>query len=71
MREDLFPPEAAGEYIGLKRSTLAKLRSVGGGPRFLRVGGGRGGRVFYLKEDLDTYLVSRRMASTASDTRPS
>ncbi len=42
---NLFTPDQAAEYVGLQPTTLAKLRSKGGGPTFVRVGGGRGNRI--------------------------
>ncbi len=38
-------------YLGLKEKTLAMMRSNGTGPQFIKRG-----RVFYYKEDLDTWL---------------
>jgi len=64
----LFPPEAS-DYLrerGVRRSvrTLAKLRCLGGGPRFHKCGR----NVAYATVDLDAYVegfVGRAFASTA------
>ena len=56
---------AASEYVGLAKSTLEKLRVVGGGPRFLRLGGRAIGCDV---RDLDAWLDEQR-ADTESDPR--
>lgn len=51
----------AAIYLGLKEKTLAMMRGNGTGPRFIKRG-----RIFYFKEDLDTWLnASGRFTSTA------
>lgn len=51
----------ASKYIGLKEKTLAMMRCQGTGPRFIKRG-----RVFYFKEDLDSWLAeAQRVTSTA------
>ena len=51
----------AGEYVGLSSSMLEKLRTAGGGPRFMKVGR----RVVYDSADLDQWIESKKQASTA------
>ncbi len=46
---------AAGRYTGFSPRTLEKLRWSGGGPAYYRLAGIR-----YLREDLDSWLESRR-----------
>jgi hypothetical protein len=41
----------AAMYLGLKEKTLAMMRSVGKGPKFIKRG-----RIFYFKEDLDNWI---------------
>jgi predicted DNA-binding transcriptional regulator AlpA len=53
--------EAAAHYLGVTTSTLAKYRLTGEGPKFARIGK----RIAYLKEDLDAWMLSRRVTSTA------
>jgi len=54
--------ETAAAYLGgLKKATLERWRSAGGGPVFYKLGG----RCFYRKEDLDAYARSRRRRSTS------
>lgn len=51
----------AAAYLGLKEKTLAMMRGKGTGPRFIKRG-----KIFYFKEDLDTWLNSAgRFLSTA------
>ena len=51
----------AATYLGLSEKTLAMFRTSGTGPQFIKKG-----RVFYFREDLDTWLnESGRVNSTA------
>jgi hypothetical protein len=50
----------AARYLGLQPKTLAMHASRGTGPHFVKRG-----RVFYFKEDLDAWIQSGRVASTA------
>jgi hypothetical protein len=61
-------PEAA-KYVALSPKTLEKLRCVGGGPEFVRLGGGtKGGRMIrYEREALERWIACGRRRST-SDT---
>jgi hypothetical protein len=47
-------------YLGLSVLTLKNKRSNGTGPKFVKRG-----RVFYYKDDLDEWLRSGRVSSTA------
>ena len=51
----------AAEYIGLSVSTMEKMRPLGEGPRFLRLGGRAVG---YDIHDLDVWLDGQREASS-------
>jgi hypothetical protein len=57
----LFDPEETSAYLRMARQTLAKWRSQGGGPRFVRIGG----RIFYDVTDLDAFIAARKFGSTA------
>jgi hypothetical protein len=51
----------AALYLGLSVKTLAMHASRGTGPKFVKIG-----RVFYFKDDLDTWISSGgRVASSA------
>jgi hypothetical protein len=63
-RDNLSTIEAA-QYLGLSISYLNKLRSIGGGPRYAKVGR----RVIYPRIGLDLWLASCGRQST-SDARP-
>lgn len=49
--QDRLDTAGAAAYLNCSESLLTKLRVQGKGPRYLK----RGGRVFYLKGDLDAY----------------
>ncbi len=53
----------AAIHLGLSTRTLDRYRVSGDGPVFLRFGG----RVRYLREDLDAWARSRRRKSTSDD----
>ena len=53
----------AARILGLSAKTLARYRVKAKGPVFHRFGG----RVRYLREDLDAWARSRRRASTMDD----
>ena len=59
MTNFLNPGEAA-TYLNLSKSTLAKRRIYGNGPRFYKIGKA----VRYTKADLDTFMIENRVAST-------
>lgn len=52
----------AARYLGLREKTLAMLRSAGEGPGYVKRG-----RVFYFKQDLDTWVHAGRVTSTAQE----
>ena len=57
--------QSAAGYVGVSAKTLAMWRCQGIGPRFIKRG-----RVFYYKEDLDTWLgQAKRVTSTAQAKR--
>ncbi len=57
MHHRVLRTQAAAAYVGLASATLEKLRSAGGGPRFLRIGLRAVG---YDVADLDAWLDARR-----------
>jgi predicted DNA-binding transcriptional regulator AlpA len=58
----LSGPEAA-QYLGISSSTLSKLRVLGGGPKFHKLGR----RVVYDSRDLDRWFEARQRSSTSDD----
>ena len=64
MPENLDAP-AAGKYLGLATASLAKMRCMGGGPMFLKLGR----RVVYSRPDLDEWLAARRARNTIEGER--
>lgn len=57
---ELLTPAEAAAYLRLSKSTLAKLRCVGGGPRFKKLGR----KIVYARADLDAWLAARTAANT-------
>jgi hypothetical protein len=55
-----MPAADAAKYIHDKPKTLAMYRTYGGGPPFLKLG-----RIWYFKQDLDDWIRSRRVTTTA------
>lgn len=51
---------AAAAFTGLAVATLAKLRCVGGGPKYLKLGR----KIVYRRSDLSDWLNARRVANT-------
>jgi hypothetical protein len=56
--------EQAGAYLNLSPRTLEKLRTIGGGPRFRKLGR----RIVYKVADLDAWAESRACDSTSDPT---
>ena len=56
-----FKPTEAADYLGSAVSALAKLRSIGGGPVFLRLGKA----IRYRKRDLDGWMARTAASSTS------
>lgn len=54
--------EDAANYVGLSASTLCKLRLVGDGPEYIKIGKS----VVYDPMDLSTWLSSKRRRSTSA-----
>jgi predicted DNA-binding transcriptional regulator AlpA len=61
----LLSAREAALHLGVSAAYLAKLRSQGGGPRYIKIGA----RVVYTPEDLAAFIASRRRASTSDDHR--
>jgi predicted DNA-binding transcriptional regulator AlpA len=51
----------AARYCGSSKSTFDKLRVTGGGAPFIKIGA----RVVYRTDDLDVWLISKRVHSTS------
>ncbi|WP_339033634.1 DNA-binding protein [Bradyrhizobium symbiodeficiens] len=60
VRRPSLDTESAAAYMGLRAGYLAKLRTLGGGPTFIKMGAVR-----YDPDDLDQWLESRKRISTA------
>jgi hypothetical protein len=55
----LLTSTEAADFLRLRPSTLAKMRCVGGGPKYLRRG-----RVLYPLHELERWIEGRTVANT-------
>jgi hypothetical protein len=58
---------AAADYVGLAPATLEKLRIVGGGPAYSKIGSTR--VVVYTTADLDEWANGRRVEPKLANAR--
>jgi hypothetical protein len=58
---DMWLPDKAADYLGTARQTLAKWRCLKVGPSYYRIGG----RILYLKQDLDSFIAGSRVDGAA------
>ena len=56
-----FKPQEAADYIGVSKGYLDRLRTAGGGPRFIKLGK----KVLYDIADIDRWIESKKQISTA------
>lgn len=54
-------PAQAATYAGLSKSTLDKMRVLGNGPAFFKIGRAS----VYQTDDIDAWLAQRRRTSTS------
>jgi predicted DNA-binding transcriptional regulator AlpA len=54
-------PDEAASFLTLSKQRLAKYRTQGGGPKFLKLGRS----VAYLREDLEAWLHANSRRSTS------
>lgn len=64
-RDVLLTAEQAASYLRLSKSTLARLRYEGRGPRYVKTGPQTRCRVLYHQTDIDRWLEQRRRSSTS------
>jgi len=62
-RRPMLDTRTSGVYVGLSEHTLEKLRCIGGGPPYYKLGRKR---VVYDPADLDDWMRSKRCTSTSS-----
>ncbi|AHG91862.1 hypothetical protein J421_4325 [Gemmatirosa kalamazoonensis] len=60
----LLDAKEAAELVKLAPATLAKLRVVGGGPPYIKIGA----RVVYEVADLEAWVAARGKRRSTSDT---
>jgi excisionase family DNA binding protein len=59
--QSTLPVDEAARFLGLSRSTLAKLRLIGNGPAYCKLGR----RVVYRPSDLEAWLKARVTQDTS------
>ncbi len=59
-QDEALKPHVAGPVVGLSESTLAKMRCMGGGPPFIKLGRA----VRYVRGDLLAWRNARRVRNT-------
>jgi Helix-turn-helix domain len=64
---ELYTCEELAKKLKVSRTTLQSLRIKGGGPRFSKIGKGRGGKVLYDWKDVLAYLEAGKRASTCDE----
>lgn len=64
--KEIYRRNEAAAYTGLAAATLAKLASIGGGPKFRHYGRWP----VYHKDDLDKWLAARTSGLKASTSDP-
>lgn len=62
MNADLLTTGEAAELTRLSKGTLNRLRVIGGGPKYLKIGPRK---VYYRRSDIDAWLAERVYGSTS------
>lgn len=63
----LLPPVEVARMLNVEEQTLRRWRMDDGrGPRFVKLGAGRRGRVAYRRSDIDAFVVTRLRSGTAA-----
>ncbi len=61
----LLTVKETARYLNVSAATLNKMRCLGGGPEFIRMGIGHGARIRYRVGDLKAWIYSRRRSNTS------
>ena len=64
----LISSHEAAAALGVKLQTLRCWRMRGRGPRYVRLGRNRFGRVAYRPEDIEAWINERAASSTSEET---
>jgi hypothetical protein len=62
MDDELLEPADVSRQVKRPENWLAKLRVIGGGPKFLKIGG----KIRYRRSDVEAWLARCEHASTAT-----
>lgn len=64
-KPEFLTAREAATWLRLSPRTLEHMRMTGDGPAYVKAGGGRNARVLYRQSDLDAWIASRVVTSTA------
>lgn len=67
IKSEYLSTKDAAQYLGLAVRTLEGWRLQGGGPRFIKLMGGKKAKVRYTREQLDAWMKSRMTDSTRAN----
>ncbi len=62
--DEMVTPGKLAQEWDTTEGALAQLRSRGRGPKFVKLGGGQGGRVLYRRSDIRAYLDANTVSRT-------
>lgn len=65
--DDFITSQRLAEELGFRPQTLRRWRSEGRGPRYIRFGDARRGRVRYARRDVAEWLADALTARPATD----
>ncbi|MFH1531827.1 MAG: helix-turn-helix domain-containing protein [Pseudomonadota bacterium] len=66
--QTLISSKQAAAALGIRLQTLRTWRMRGSGPRYVRMGGNRLGRVAYRPEDVSAWIEAHLAGSTSEET---
>jgi len=65
MSKELLTPDDLAKFLDMSRASLARWRSEGGGPSYIKLRGGRTGFIRYRLRDVEKFLEHSSRASTS------
>ena len=69
MTEKYLRPEDVADILHLSQSHLARWRWEQVGPAFVKLGGGKAGKVLYSESEIETFIKSRTHVNRPLTTR--
>ena len=65
MSKELLTPADLAKFLDMSEASLARWRSEGGGPSYIKLRGGRTGFIRYRVRDIEKFLELSARASTS------